>query len=130
MVTRAYGFANGQAITLTRDVGDFWTAEVPYNEDGEYVVELYAEDEAGNIGYMCTILFVVSHHEMKAYIVPRGYAARKAHKGYEACPILEKMAAKLKTRRFGAGMLRRGFAARIQKGGYTVEHIICRHIGD
>lgn len=129
MITRAYGSVNGNNVILSLD-GDRWKVAVPFEEDGEYVTELYAEDEAGNIGYMCTILFVVSHHEMKAYIVPRGYVAGRAYKEYEAYPILGKMTAKLKARRFGAGMLQRGFAARIQKGGYTVEHIICRHIGD
>lgn len=129
MITRAYGSVNGNAIILTFD-GDRWKTTIPFNEDGEYVVEFYAEDEAGNIGYMCTIAFVVSRHEMKAYIVPRGYVAEKACREYKAYPTLEKMTAILKTRRFGAGVLQRGFAARIRKGGYTVEHIVCRHIGD
>lgn len=129
MVTRAYGFANGQAITLTRDVGDFWTAEVPYNEDGEYVVELYAEDEAGNIGYMCTILFVVSGHEMQTFIVPRGYKTQGNKNDYTACPIIEGVKLEIKKATYKIERQEGGYGLKAMEGGYTVEHAVCRYNG-
>lgn len=127
MVVRAYGSANGQDVILTREEGDRWKAVVPFDEDGEYVVEFFAEDEAGNVGVMCTILFAVSHHEMRAYIVPRGYTAGQKMQQYEAFPTLEEMAAALLGRKYISGISRRGFASDVQKGGYTVEHVVCRH---
>ena len=127
MVTRAWGSANGQDVILTRDEGDRWKAVVPFDEDGEYVVEFFAVDEAGNVGYMCTILFAVSHHKMKAYIVPRGYTVGEKMKEYEAYPKLEEIMAVIFERKYTSANAERGFAARARKGGYKVEHVLCRH---
>jgi hypothetical protein len=34
-----------------------WEVAVPKHEEGTYIVELYAEDYAGNVAYMATVLF-------------------------------------------------------------------------
>ncbi len=60
MVVRVYGSANGVDITFTPIGDDRWECIVPRVPSGEYVVDLYAEDEAGNIGYAATMLFVVN----------------------------------------------------------------------
>ena len=60
MVVRVYGSANGVDITFTPIGDDRWECAVPRVPSGEYVVDLYAEDEAGNIGYAATMLFVVN----------------------------------------------------------------------
>ena len=60
MVVRVYGSANGVDITFTPIGDDRWECAVPKIPSGEYVVDLYAEDEAGNIGYAATILFIVN----------------------------------------------------------------------
>lgn len=60
MVVRVYGSANGVDITFTPIGDDRWECAVPRVPSGEYVVDLYAEDEAGNIGYAATILFIVN----------------------------------------------------------------------
>lgn len=127
MVIRAYGTANGQDVILTRIKGDRWEAVVPFDADGEYVVEFFAEDEAGNVGYLCSILFAVSHHEMKAYLVPRGYAAGGKVREYEAFPTLDQMAAAIIGRKYVSANIERGFAVKARKGGYKVEHVVCRH---
>lgn len=60
MVVRVYGSANGVDIVFTPIGDDRWECAVPKFPSGEYVVDLYAEDEAGNIGYAATILFIVN----------------------------------------------------------------------
>lgn len=129
MVVRAYGTANGQKIILANAGGDRWTAEVPFNEDGEYIVELFAEDEAGNTGYMCTVLFVVSGHRMHAYIVPRGYEAQENRRKYILSPVFEKMRIKLQRIYFRVEPKEIGFGLEVREGGYTVEHAVCRTPG-
>lgn len=60
MVVRVYGSANGVDIVFTPIGNDRWECAVPKFPSGEYVVDLYAEDEAGNIGYAATMLFIVN----------------------------------------------------------------------
>ena len=60
MVTRVYGHVEGAEVVFTRSIGDVWICSVPKVDDGEYVIDLYAEDEAGNISYTATILFAVN----------------------------------------------------------------------
>ncbi len=59
MVVRVYGSANGLDIVFSPLGDDRWNCVVPKLPGGEYVVDLYAEDEAGNIGYAATALFIV-----------------------------------------------------------------------
>lgn len=59
MVVRVYGSSNGVSIVFTPLGDDRWNCAVPSAPGGEYVIDLYAEDEAGNIGYTATILFIV-----------------------------------------------------------------------
>ncbi len=59
MVTRVYGSTNGVDIVFTPLGDDRWECVVPKFPSGEYVVDLYAEDEAGNVGYAATMLFIV-----------------------------------------------------------------------
>ena len=60
MVVRVYGSANGVDIMFTPIGDDRWECAVPKIPSGEYVVDLYAEDEAGNAGYAATILFALN----------------------------------------------------------------------
>lgn len=59
MVTRVYGRVEGESVIFTLSDNNVWNCNVPAVPDGEYVVELYAEDEAGNVTYFATILFTV-----------------------------------------------------------------------
>lgn len=130
MVIRAYGSVNGHQIILTPVGGDRWETVVPFQEDGEYVVELYAEDEAGNTGYMCTILFAISGHTMQAYIVPRGYTATGNKGTYTAYPVFEGISVKLKKSPHAIEQKKRGYLLKIRKGGYEIEHAVCRYVGN
>ena len=60
MVARVYGKYDGQRIVFTQkpETGR-WETAVPFNSDGEYVVEIWAADECGNESYYATLLFTV-----------------------------------------------------------------------
>lgn len=74
MTVRVYGKLNGTDIEFDYDAArDRWEVPAPGDEDGEYVVEVYAEDEAGNSAYKCTILFEVSGKKIRCKIIPHRY---------------------------------------------------------
>ena len=76
---QVYGESNGQSILFSRTEGDRWETTVPFVDDGEYVVELYAEDTAGNTAYLCSMLWAISGHELVSYLVPRGFDGTAAN---------------------------------------------------
>ena len=57
---RVYGKADGVDVTFYHVEGDIWKTDVPWKEDGKYIAEIYTEDDAGNVSYLCDMLFVVS----------------------------------------------------------------------
>ena len=73
MIVRVYGRANGAEIIFTRKEGDLWQTEVPANLEGEYIVDLWAENDAGRTSYVCRALFAISGHKLKVTVLERGY---------------------------------------------------------
>lgn len=69
-VARVFGQVDGVEIILEPKEGNRWEVPVPFDEDGEYVVEILAEDEAGNRAYMAKMLFVVNTAQLCAHIIP------------------------------------------------------------
>lgn len=56
MVRSLCGKCQGQSINFTQDrVTGRWVTTVPATQDGRYIIELWAQDYAGNIGYFATI---------------------------------------------------------------------------
>ena len=47
-VARVFGLVDGIEVILQKVDEDRWSVPVPFDADGEYVVEVVAEDEAGN----------------------------------------------------------------------------------
>lgn len=56
-VRKVWGICDGADIQFERNEAGQWIAAVPADADNTYVVELWAEDDAGNIGYFATVLF-------------------------------------------------------------------------
>lgn len=56
MIRRIIGTVDGSEIALTADPAGLWKATVPAKPNGEYAAALWAEDEAGNRSYFCTLL--------------------------------------------------------------------------
>lgn len=129
MVTRAWGSANGQMILFVHTGGDRWEATVPFDDDGEYIVELYAEDNAGNTGYLCTMLFAISGHEVRGYIVPRGFNATGNTHDYTAYPSMQELGAVLRRAEITADPEKHKYILEIQEGGYKIERTVCSRSG-
>jgi hypothetical protein len=56
MVSRVFGKCNSSEIIfqLNEDT-ELWETTVPPSQTGMYIIELWAEDTAGNVGYFATI---------------------------------------------------------------------------
>ena len=56
-IRSVWGVCDGADIRFERNSAGQWEATVPANTNNTYVVELWAEDDAGNVGYYATVLF-------------------------------------------------------------------------
>lgn len=56
-VQRLWGTCDGIELRFTRDEMGRWIAAAPSDPDNTYVVELWAEDTAGNVGHFATVLY-------------------------------------------------------------------------
>lgn len=74
------------AFELVRQEGrtSVFSAEVPSNLDGEYVVELTAEDDAGNIAFICKYLVTIDLTNLCVHLMPlQDYVLVDQDPGYE-----------------------------------------------
>lgn len=83
-VTRVFGRVDGTEVIFNRSDGDRWNIPVPLDVDGEYVVEIVAEDDAGNQSYMAKILFCVNSSMLCVTILPVPFYAELLPKNYVA----------------------------------------------
>ena len=125
MVTRVWGKADDIEIMLEKGEDGRWTGLIPWSDDGEYVIELYAEDLAGNIGYYCTMLFAISGHELKCYRVPRGYISEARKCCFVSSADKKKFFAIVENRKFHTAMKGKEYFSEIRKGGYTIVRSVC-----
>lgn len=72
-VVKVSGKIDGKEVIFERDEGDRWNATVPYDLDGMYVVELTAENDAGNIAYCTKMLLIVDPATLCVRLVPLDY---------------------------------------------------------
>lgn len=104
---KVIGKANGSQIIFNQTDAGTWETTVPANLSGEYAVELYAEDEAGNSSYLCRVLFVIHGHELGVKVLDTGYAGDFMDCLKSASHVQDK------------------YHAHLQEGGYMIEHTIC-----
>lgn len=58
-IINVWGMCDGIGIIFEENSAGTWECDVPADfDDGEYVVELYAKDLAGNVAYMTARLFI------------------------------------------------------------------------
>lgn len=74
-VARVYGTVDGVEVVLNQETGDRWSVPVPFDTDGEYVVEIIAEDDAGNQAYLAKMLFAVNTALLCVHMIPLPYYA-------------------------------------------------------
>lgn len=126
MVTRVSGKANGTEITFERKRGNRWEAIVPSNLEGEYIVELYAENDAGNRTYVCTALFAITGHALQGYVVPRGYTIETGIQDYTGFPTVSEFLCRLFERDYSGLPGKEGYTVVATEGGYTIECTVCK----
>ena len=97
MVTRVWGHVDGAEVVFSPIGNDVWTCKVPRDLDGEYVVDLYAEDDSGNISYTATILFTVDAKHLTFSVKILNFAAE---------PISDQYSVNGKVRNFTMNVLR------------------------
>lgn len=84
MMKRVFGTVDGTEVVLEQTEGDRWSVPVPLDQDGEYVIEIIAEDEAGNQSYMAKLLFCVDSSKLCAMVLPAPYYAELLADTYTA----------------------------------------------
>lgn len=84
MVRRVVGQANDFEIVLSREEGDRWATAIPANLSGEYAIELYAEDAAGNMSYMASAILIIDATTLCAHIIIDSYRAELIDDGITA----------------------------------------------
>lgn len=82
MVQRVFGRANESEVIFEHQEGDWWMITVPSNLEGEYIVDIYAEDEAGNVSHICKALFAICDHELQVHVMDSGYRLEVKEGGY------------------------------------------------
>lgn len=95
-VARVFGRIDG-AETVFSLVGGRWQVPVPLDQDGEYAVEIVAEDEAGNQSYMAKLLFCVNSAMLCVTVMPEPYYAELLPDIYTAGLLPETFTAELLT---------------------------------
>jgi len=86
-VARVFGRIGGAEVILEHTEGSRWSVPVPLDQDGEYVVEIIAEDEAGNQAYLARMLFVVDSAKLCAHVVQISYYAEVIGSVYKAAVL-------------------------------------------
>lgn len=69
-VARVFGRVDGAEVVMEQTQGDIWSVPVPLDQDGEYVVEIIAEDNAGNQAYIAKMLFCVDSTRLCVRVLP------------------------------------------------------------
>jgi predicted carbohydrate-binding protein with CBM5 and CBM33 domain len=70
MVRRLWGKCQGSDISfqLVDSEAGRWEATVPASDTGYYIIELWAEDEAGNVGYYATVKLTIDLDTMQTSV--------------------------------------------------------------
>lgn len=78
MVKRVFGKVDGIEVNYDHSKGDWWNVPVPLDIDGEYVIEVIAEDEAGNQSFITRLLYTVKGENICVHQLPlSGYLFEK-----------------------------------------------------
>ena len=81
MVKRVFGKVDGIEVNYDHSKGDWWNVPVPLDIDGEYVIEVIAEDEAGNQSFITRLLYTVKGENICVHQLPlSGYLFDKVER--------------------------------------------------
>lgn len=80
---RVYGTVDGAQVILELARDGVWSVPVPLDQDGEYAVEIIAEDEAGNRSYLARMLYTVDAGNICIHMFPMAkYLVSRQPAGY------------------------------------------------
>lgn len=89
MIVKVSGKVDGQDVIFERSEGNQWNITVPYDLDGMYVIEVTAENDAGNIAYCTKMLLIVDPATLCVKLVPLDYMVEVVPEEYETHIIPE-----------------------------------------
>lgn len=89
MITQVWGTLGSSKIIFDKTDENIWKVTVPLIENGEYIVALYAVDEAGNQAYMARILYVVDLEKLRYEIKMLDYSTQGSMKDFKV--VLENL---------------------------------------
>lgn len=75
-VARVIGKTDTFEVVFDITENDVWKANIPLVLSGEYLMELYAYDDAGNVGFLATALFTVDTSNLCCHIEFIKYEAK------------------------------------------------------
>ena len=70
MIVRVFGRVDGTDVIYNHTQGDTWQVQVPLDQDGEYAVEIIAEDDTGNQTYLARMLYTVTAGTICVHALP------------------------------------------------------------
>lgn len=73
MVERVYGTVQGIEVNFPLKGGNIYFIEFPPGMSGKLIVEVYAEDKAGNVSYCNTLLCIVDSSGACIHVEKAGY---------------------------------------------------------
>lgn len=82
MVVKVIGKVDSKDV-IFKDMGKGrWTVTVPYDKDGEYIVEVTAYDEAGNVANATRYLLIVNVKRLTCKLIPLPYVSELLQRKY------------------------------------------------
>ncbi|WP_195395312.1 PF13754 domain-containing protein [Holdemania sp. 1001302B_160321_E10] len=75
MVTRVYGNAGLYFVEFKQDSRGLWTATIPFPDSYELVIDLYAEDDAGNPSFYTAYKILFDSSKLTYRLIPSPYRA-------------------------------------------------------
>lgn len=88
-VDRVIGKTDSFEIIFDKIDNDKWTVDVPSYVVGEYIMDLYAYDDAGNLGFMATAMFTVDTTNLCFHIEILNYTADICFANEYFCSVKE-----------------------------------------
>lgn len=128
-IKRVIGKVNGQDIIFSKGEGNWWDIAIPPSLSGEYVVEVYAEDVAGNYSYLCKMLFSICGHELQVRILDGGLTGEVKASALEGVVSIGEFLASIQERKITVKPEEVDYVASVQEGGYKCERIVCSRDG-
>ena len=73
MIVKITGKVDGRDIIFEHVSGDKWSATVPYDLDGMYIVEVTAVNDRGMVAYITKMLLIVDPSTLCVTLIPCDY---------------------------------------------------------